>query len=202
MGEDADIGSPTGNAAGSTNTPVIATDRFVMRPLRASDTALLLPTFQDEATMRYMPRQRFGSERELRDWLFDPTWDGRTWIAEDAGSRTAGARIAGRFVAVPTDRADVVEVGCVTTLEFRRRGVARECLSHLIAYLMDEEDERSVIAEIDADNAASIRLFERLGFERTGLREAAETTHLGARTMLDYVLTALGNAAGIAAAHG
>lgn len=165
-------------------TPTIDAGRFILRKLARADTAALFPTLSDDAQCRYLTRPAFGSEQELADWLTDPDWNGRSWVAVDK----AGGAIAGRFVAVPGREAGVAELGYITVVGRQAEGVARECMTALIAHLFDREGHRRLIAEIDAQNTASIALAQRLGFTREGCLREHETTHNGLCDMLIYGL--------------
>jgi len=165
--------------------PALATARFDLRPLERADTAALFPTFADDAQCRYLTRPAFADEAELAGWLFDPDWDGRTWIAV---ARDGGA-VVGRFVAVPGHDDGVAEIGYVTIADWQGQGVARECAAALIAQLF-AEGHRKVVAEVDSENTASIRLLESLGFEREALFRQHETTHIGLRDVAMWGLLA------------
>ena len=151
----------------------LGTDRFTLRPLRREDAAALFPTLSDEAQCLYLTRPAFQSEEELWGWLADPTWTGRTWIAEDGEGR-----VVGRFVAVPAHEDGIEEVGYITCMDRQGEGIARECTAALVRHLF-ETGTRKIIAEVDMRNAPSVRLLERLGFAREALFREHETTHAG-----------------------
>ena len=160
------------------DTPILATPRFTLRPLKRADAAALFPTLSDPGQCLYLSRAAFASEEELWGWLADPTWTGRTWIAEDAG----GA-LAGRFVAVPghgssVEDGAVFEIGYITVMDRQGEGIAKECSRALINHLF-EGGARKLTAEVDARNAPSIALLERLGFTREATLREHDATHIG-----------------------
>lgn len=167
-----------------TNTVTIETDRFHLRPLVRGDAGGLFGTLSNEAQCRYLSRGAFKTEEELGDWLTDPHWSGRSWVAVD---QTDGA-IAGRFVAVATRDPAVVELGYITVYARQRQGIAQECMISLIAHLFDREKCRRLFAEIDAENVASIALAQRLGFTFEGCLREHERTHKGLCDMSIYGL--------------
>lgn len=163
--------------------PTLQTERFTLRPLRREDAAALFPTLSDEGQCRFLTRPAFESEKELWDWLADPTWNGRTWIAEDGEGG-----VAARFVAVPGHEDGVEEIGYITCAHRQSEGVARECTEALVAHLFTADGMRKLTAEVDVDNTASIRLLERLGFAREALFREHETTHIGLRDVMMFGL--------------
>lgn len=172
------------NAAQPPSTvPTLTTRRFVMRALRRSDAAALLPTLGDSAQCLYLSRPAFASEDELWGWLADPEWTGRSWIAEDE----QGA-VVGRFVAVPLEAERVEEIGYITCVGRQSEGVAKECTAALIAHLFGSEGADKLVAEVDVENVASVGLIERLGFTREALHIAHEETHKGVCDMAIYIL--------------
>ncbi len=158
--------------------------------MKRADAAALLPTLGDEAQCRYLSRQPFATEAELWGWLADPDWQGLTWIAQDRAS----ARVAGRFVAVPGEgpsdmgrETSVFEIGYITCADRQGEGVARECTDAVIAHLSRQGAHRFT-AEVDARNAASIRLLQSLGFNEDVHLRAQETTHIGVCDLHFYTL--------------
>lgn len=155
-----------------------------MRALRRSDTAALLGTLSDPDQCRYLTRPAFASEEELWGWLSDPDWNGRTWIAEEAGGD-----VAGRFVAVPGHADGVEELGYIVRSGWQGRGVASECSAALMALIFGE-GTRKLTAEVDTRNIASIRLLEKLGFSREAHFREHDATHIGMCDVYWYGLLA------------
>lgn len=166
--------------------PILETERFRLRPLRATDSARLFETLSREEPCRYLSRPAFPTLAELEAWLFSPTWPGRTWVAEPRD----GAPLAGRFIAVDKDEEGLVEIGYVTAFDRQRQGVARECVTAVIDHLIHTRGYRKIMAEVDTDNEASVRLLERLGFTREAHLREHETTHIGLRDLFLYGLLA------------
>lgn len=154
------------------------TERFTLRPLQRSDAAALFPTLSDPEQCRYLSRDAFASEEELWGWLTEPSWPGRTWIAEDAG----GA-VAGRFVAYPGEHEGIEEIGYITCADRQGQGIASECAAALITHLFSGANPdlppRKLIADVDARNLASVKVLEKLGFTREAHFRQHEMTHAG-----------------------
>jgi RimJ/RimL family protein N-acetyltransferase len=163
---------------------VINTARTTLRPILRDDAAALFPTLSDEAHCRYSSRGAFADEEDLADWLVDPDWTGRTWVAIERAS----GELVGRFILVPTSEIGMSEIGYITVAKWQGRGIARECVSALISHAFAVEGQRRLVANIDAENIASIALIERLGFQREGRLREHETTHKGRCDILVYGL--------------
>lgn len=151
----------------------LKTPRFSLRPLHRSDAAALWPTLSDPDQCLYLTREAFASEDELWDWLSDPAWNGRTWIAEDADGE-----VAARFVAVPGHAEGVEEIGYITCAHRQREGIATEGVRAVIAHLF-EEGARKLTAEVDVRNDPSFALLESLGFRLEAHLREHDATHLG-----------------------
>lgn len=165
-------------------TPMLDAGSLRLRALERNDTPALFPTFADPQHCLYMSRPHFDDEESLGDWLTDPDWKGRSWVAIDK----ADGALVGRFVVVPGRDPGVVEVGYVTVLGRQQRGVASTALRALLNHLFRTEGVRKVFAEVDADNLASLSLAERLGFVREGRLRQHETTHKGLCDIVVYGL--------------
>lgn len=166
------------------DTGLIETEKYLLRKLEPEDTSALFGTFSSEKECRFLSRPHFESEAELRFWLTDPEWNGRSWIAIDK----ADDAIVGRFVAVPTSDNQVTELGYVTLSDHQAKGVASACTAALISHLFERENNRRVFAEIDSKNLASIALAKRLGFTREACLREHELTHNGLCDMLIFGL--------------
>lgn len=60
---------------------------------------------------------------------------------------------------------------------FRRRGFARESMLEVLRHARDVHGSRNAIAEMAAENRASIAVAKALGFERVSVRENADAGH-------------------------
>jgi RimJ/RimL family protein N-acetyltransferase len=72
----------------------------------------------------------------------------------------------------------------------RGQNLAARALAIVINDAFDRLGARRIFADIDPDNAASIRTFEKLGFQREGVLRAAWETHIGVRDSVIMGLTA------------
>jgi [ribosomal protein S18]-alanine N-acetyltransferase len=84
------------------------------------------------------------------------------------GERLVGYLIVSRYV----DAWHVMNVAVAT--DYRRRGVASDLLGALFDRTR-EDDRRGYTLEVRVSNAGAITLYERLGFERRGVRRGYYT---------------------------
>ena len=87
---------------------------------------------------------------------------------ENAGGTLVGYLIISRYV----DAWHIMNVAVVP--EYRRRGVATSLLNELFR-LTDRDARRGYTLEVRTSNAAAIALYERLGFQPTGVRRGYYT---------------------------
>jgi ribosomal-protein-alanine N-acetyltransferase len=66
------------------------------------------------------------------------------------------------------DRAGSAEVGYAIVAAYRNHGYATEMLRGLVAYALQEQNIKQIVAECLEDNAGSIRVLEKAGFRRVG----------------------------------
>lgn len=116
-----------------------------------------------EETIRLL--KRWGNGTEETTWAIVEREDG-------------GA--LGRATLIPRGR-DVWEIGIMMAPAGQGRGLATKALAEIIDLGFDRLGARRIFADIDDENAASIRLFERLGFTREGFLRANWKTHIGVR---------------------
>jgi [ribosomal protein S5]-alanine N-acetyltransferase len=156
--------------------PTLRTARFLLRPVVPADAVALFPTFSDPAQMYWWSRPPFESVDELADWLIDPEWDGRCWVAVEGHDGPA----IGRFAA-SVEGEGISEIGYMVARDRLREGIARECLAALLTQLLRTEGQRRVYADVDPDNTGSNRLLEGMGFKLEGRLRASWVTHIGVR---------------------
>ena len=158
-----------------------ATARLTLRPRVADDADALFATMADADVMRWWSRAPFASVEDVRDYF---AGDRRAWAVTRTGDDTAIG-----FVSVGRRREGVCEIGYLFARETWGQGIAREAVSAVIAQLF-AAGERRLFADTDPDNAASIRLLQRLGFTLEGRLRGEWQTHIGVRDSLIFGLLA------------
>lgn len=106
-----------------------------------------------------------------------------TWAIVESAEGDA----LGRATLVPRDR-DIWEIGIMLCPRAQGRGVAATALAEIIDHGFDHLGARRIFADIDTENTSSIRLFERLGFQREGVLRGTWVTHIGERDSVIFGL--------------
>ena len=142
------------------------------------DGAALHAIWGDEESCRFMTGPAFATVAEtvanLKRWT-DKCED-TSWAVVE---RPDGPAL-GRVALFPSGR-DVWEAACMIVPSARGRNLAASALAEAIDIVFARKAARRIFADIDPDNHASIRTFERLGFVREGLLRANWKTHIGVR---------------------
>lgn len=158
--------------------PVMTTERLVLRPLRVEDAEALHPMYSDADANTYGSHPATmtleESRARLEKGIADPTW--RAWAITLKGDDTA----IGTVACYEKRQGKVTEIGYILKRAFWGRGIATEAVAAMIDLLF-AEGQRRVFADTDPENAASIALLERLGFQREGLLRGEWETHIGVR---------------------
>ena len=160
----------TGYEWGS-SLPVIRGERVALRPLKPVDAVGIFELFCDEEVMRYWSTPPMTRENEALELIS---------VSEDLFQKRE--MFTGGVVELQEDR--VFGTTTVLNLEPEHRraelgiaisrtkwghGYGREVLELIIGFCFRELDLHRLEADIDPDNTASLRLFERQGFKREGL---------------------------------
>jgi len=137
-----------------------ARSSLTLRQAEASDADLLLEWRNDPEAVRFSASRREIGPAEHRQWLAhalaSPTT--RIWIAERDGSAVGQVRL--------DPQPGGHEVSIMVAPRERGRGVGQALLSGLMALAL-AQGRHPLLARVDRDNAASIRLFLRAGFVQT-----------------------------------
>lgn len=168
--------------------PVHAARDFIVRPLDPERDGLALHAlFGDVDSCRYLTRPASASVADtiamLREWT--GRGDDINWVI--AGTPDGPA--LGRVSIYPRNRAsNVWDAACMIVPAARGRNLAVRALVLALEEAFERRGVRRITADIDPDNAASIRVFERLGFTREARLRGEWEMHIGIRDSLIYGL--------------
>jgi ribosomal-protein-alanine N-acetyltransferase len=152
--------------------PSLADGMVALRPLRSGDAVV---------------KATWGADADIVRWTGVPAGDtpagARAYIAAAEGSRRAGRSIALAIVDVPSGAVvgscdlrrpeprdpALAEITILLAREARGRGLGPRALTLLVDWAVRDLQVQRIQAVVHPQNAASIAMFERLGFEREGL---------------------------------
>ena len=151
--------------------PTLQSSRIALRMLAPDDADDLFALFSDPRVMRYWSSPPMGDRDQAAGYIEQIN----AWFTRRGGLQWGIADLDhGRVIGITTL--------CAFSFEHRRceigyalasacwgRGYAAEALDLAIGLAFDELDLERIEADIDPRNEPSIRLVERLGFQREGL---------------------------------
>lgn len=146
------------------------TERLVLRQFKKTDLEPFLVYRNDPQVYRYqgwkVPYERSLAEEFVEfQRLADPTREGE-WF-QTALELKATHTLIGDVGYFPRKGYNgQAYLGYTLARPFWGQGYAREAVSRIIEYLMDELKLHRIVADCDTDNTSSIRLLEWLGFRR------------------------------------
>lgn len=150
--------------------PVLLTDRLVLREITADDAAFWLRNFSDpdvvECTAYEPPADLAAAKGEIEQYC--------TRVFEEETGIRWGISLKGRAELIGTlgyhgwvqGRDRRARMGYDLLPEHRRQGIMTEAMSVALAYGFKTMTLNRVEALVDPRNVPSIRLMERLGFQR------------------------------------
>ncbi|WP_417248896.1 GNAT family N-acetyltransferase [Celeribacter sp.] len=150
---------------------VIETERFTLRPPRASDAGLLALYAGDkrvaDATRSIPHPLPPGATEAFIDRALDPETETKSWVLD--GAVQGLSEVLGVITLKPLDR-EQCEVSFWVAPSFWGTGLARTALGALVA--ANPLQAKTMFASIFQDNQASARVVTACGFEYLGDAEA------------------------------
>jgi len=166
------------------HAPVLETDRLILQGHQLSDLDAMVALWTDPNVVRFIGGR--PSSRE-ETWARLLRYAG-SWSLLGFGFWTFRDRATGAYLgeggllqgqrALDPDFGATPEVGWALTPGAQGKGIAGEALGAILGWA-DAQPMAKMVCMIEPDNAPSIRLANRLGFE-----EYAQTTYHGARANL------------------
>ena len=153
--------------------PVLTTDRLLLRQPEADDAADVL-VFRGDPEVQRFNSEPHSSEAQSIELIEEirREYEERTGVCW-AVTLVATGRVVGLFGISAWDRYHRrAEVGYDLARDHWGKGLAGEALAAVLAFGFDALDLHRIEALTIADNHASVRLLERLGFVREGNRRA------------------------------
>ena len=151
--------------------PPLVGERVRLRPPREADLADLLAVFGDAETLRYWshgPLADLAAARTYFEGIESGLRD-RT-LFQWAVTEPEADRLVGTVTLADWDRANRrAEIGFILHPDRWGRGLATDATRTVLRFGFGPMGLHRVEADVDPENHASLRLLERLGFEREGV---------------------------------
>ncbi|MDO9076753.1 MAG: GNAT family N-acetyltransferase [Brevundimonas sp.] len=167
----------------------IRTPRLILRSARPDDLAAMHAILSDPRATRWWstpPHETLDQTAAWLDGMIANGPDHPDFVVELDG------RVIGKagFYRMP-------DVGYILHPDVWGQGLASEAVGAAIDHVFHSRDVDLLTADVDPENAASIRLLERLGFIRTG--SAERTWNVGGvwKDSVFYALSRADRAAGV-----
>lgn len=142
--------------------PELETERLRLRLPEERDLDALARMHADEPTMRYMG----GTLDRAQTWrsiaMFLGHWQIRGYGLFAVEDRADGT-LLGRVGFIRPEGWPGFEIGWLIGVEYQGRGYATEAATAALDWCFEQLEENHVISLIHPDNAASIRVAEKLG---------------------------------------
>ena len=158
--------------------PVLETDRLILRQVTNDDAKSLLTYFSDTDVMKYYGLEPFKSIDDVLDeisWyksLFEKGTGIRWGISLKGSDKIIGS--CGFFNrAVEHSR---TEIGYELSKEYWGKGIAGEALESVVKYGFQNLQLERIEALVEPANLASLKLLDKIGFEKEGLLRHYEFT--------------------------
>ncbi|MFB9660908.1 GNAT family N-acetyltransferase [Glycomyces mayteni] len=147
---------------------VLETERLLLRPLAAGDAAALAPVNADPEVMRYIGsgEPRTLEQTEALCAKAAAHWNEHGWGAFAVTERATGDLVGLGILATPSFLPEILpatEVGWRVARDRWGRGYAPEAARAVVGFAFGELGLDRVVSCIHADNAASVRVAEKLG---------------------------------------
>jgi RimJ/RimL family protein N-acetyltransferase len=172
--------------------PTLTTERLRIRWLEASDVPSLFEIFSNADVTRYWGSPRLVDESGARDLLDEIHGFFRAHTLYQWGIALASEdRVIGTCTLAALDKRNRrAELGFALDRAQWKNGYVAEALPKLFDFAFGELRLHRLEADVDPRNLASIRVVERLGFQREGYLRQRWLCHDGPQDTVFYGLLA------------
>ena len=151
--------------------PLIAADRFDLRPVRVSDAGLIAFYAGDERVARHTTSIPHplppGTAEAFVERVMDPDHAEDVWVID--GTRTGGAEVMGLIGLTRMDR-DQSEISYWVAPAYWNSGVASAAVEAILQ--ANPQQSQAIFGSVFQDNAASARVLTNCGFQYLGDAES------------------------------
>lgn len=155
--------------------PILETKRFILREIRLEDYNYIYEIYSDEEAVKYQqikPMENMEqAQKAVESFLngFKNKMFIRWCIVNKEKEDVLGTVTLHSFD-IWNSKA---EIGYMLNKKFWKQNVMSEAAEKVIIYAFEEINLNRIEASIDPRNIASIKLSEKLGFEKEGLKKQA-----------------------------
>lgn len=165
--------------------PTLASKRLILRQLKVDDAPALFDVLSDDEVMLHWSSGPHTHIDETQRYI---AWNADTESGHICWAITLDGGVALGWVILLPHRKNSFELGYILGRSHWGKGYVYEAACMALDHAFVNLAARRVMADTDPDNSGSIRLLEKLGFQREGyLREEWET-HIGVRDSLLFGL--------------
>lgn len=160
---------------------ILETKRCLVREMTEADLEALYELYADKEITRFMeglfenPEEERSYITNYRKFVYE-FYEYGIWIVEEKNS----GKIIGRAGVDPRDGEN--ELGYVIGAAWQQQGYAYEVCRAIVDYIWQtQSDLETIVSKVHKDNTASIKLLQKLGFEKTGTEEEMDVYHIRKR---------------------
>lgn len=152
-------------------TPVLETERLILRPMRAEDAADLKKWLGRDEVYTYWGRKVTGGEKNPESLFVDP----RPWVKRKLGKdmhwgvvlKNAG-EVMGDVTINDVQNDRMASIGYRLNPDEWSKGYITEAVQAVVQYIFGQTHLQRLEATVDVRNLASVRVLEKCGFQREG----------------------------------
>jgi len=150
--------------------PVLETERLILRELTELDAPALFTLRSDDVVMKYLDRPKCASLEAARQFIIKLIEERKANDNVNWGiSLKSTQQVIGTICYWQLDKAHHrAEMGYMLLADFHKKGYASEAIKKVLAYGFDQMQLHSIEAQVNPNNADSIKLLERNHFIREG----------------------------------
>jgi len=152
-------------------TAELRSERLLLRPLALSDSQAFFDIFSDADTLLYWSREPISSHEEAAALIqkeLDFAKSG-TCISWGVALPDSNLLIGKANIFQLSEQHRRAEVGYILDRQHWGRGYMTEAMRCVLAYAFDKLKLHRLEADTDPENAPSLALLEKIGFQREGL---------------------------------
>lgn len=151
--------------------PIIQTERFILKEIEEKHRNNFISLFSDDDIMKYSGTEVYDPKKQVEFYLkkiklMYKEKKGIRWAIINKESKAFIGDIGLYNIDFYSNN---TEIGYTIEKNFWRKGVASECIKAIENFAFEILNMNRIIAMIDSNNISSIKLSEKLGFNRDGI---------------------------------